>query len=366
MRLSLAKETIKVCHVAISLGKGGSERSTALLTKMFAEANINNHLAILNDEIDYDFDGTLYNMGLEKQGRDTIYKRFFRIIKFRKYLLAQNFDFIIDSRTRYSPLKEWLYQNYVYRGFKTIYMVRSYHLKRYLPHWGAHRLITKAYQIVGVSEAISNLIQEKYPGHNNIRAIYNTISIAKVEEQAKIISYSQDYILALGRLDNAVKNYSLLLKAYKLSDLPAKDIKLFIMGKGPDKEVLVRQINEMELSKDVRILPFDPNPFPRLKHACFTVLTSHHEGFPRVLIESLALETPVISVNCKSGPDEIIKNGINGLLVENYDPKALALAFNKLIFDKALYNTCKANAKLSITFLVPSRILKLWKELLKV
>ncbi len=80
----------------------------------------------------------------------------------------------------------------------------------------------------------------------------------------------------------------------------------------------------------------------------FTVLTSRYEGFPRSILESLALGTPVISVDCKSGPNEIIQNNLNGLLIENDNSEALAQAMNLLFEDKELYLQCKNNSKLSV------------------
>jgi glycosyltransferase involved in cell wall biosynthesis len=51
----------------------------------------------------------------------------------------------------------------------------------------------------------------------------------------------------------------------------------------------------------VTILPFN-NPFDIVQNARFTVLTSHYEGFPMSIVESLALGTPVVAVDCNSGP----------------------------------------------------------------
>jgi glycosyltransferase involved in cell wall biosynthesis len=53
-------------------------------------------------------------------------------------------------------------------------------------------------------------------------------------------------------------------------------------------------------------LPFNSNPFDIVQNARFTVLTSHYEGFPMSMVESLALGTPVVTVDCNSGPREIV------------------------------------------------------------
>jgi glycosyltransferase involved in cell wall biosynthesis len=49
------------------------------------------------------------------------------------------------------------------------------------------------------------------------------------------------------------------------------------------------------------------------------------------IVESLALGTPVVAVDCNSGPREIVIDEYNGLLVENYNVKNLAAAFNRMI-----------------------------------
>ena len=66
-------------------------------------------------------------------------------------------------------------------------------------------------------------------------------------------------------------------------------------------------------------------------YAKATLLTSLYEGFPNCLIESIVLGTPVVSFDCQSGPNEIIKNGINGYLVKYKDINDLKKQLHSVI-----------------------------------
>lgn len=120
----------------------------------------------------------------------------------------------------------------------------------------------------------------------------------------------------------------------------------------------------MNLKDTVEFLPYRPNPYDVVQKAMFTVLTSRYEGFPMVIPEALALGVPVVSVDCKSGPNEVIVNEQNGLLVENHNVEAFAKAMNRMIEDKDLYLRCKTNAKSSVEHLSKENIGKQWKAIL--
>ena len=133
----------------------------------------------------------------------------------------------------------------------------------------------------------------------------------------------------------------------------------------PDKSWLKEKIILLGLSDFVELIPFTPNVYTYLNNAKFLALTSRYEGFPRVLLESLSTGTPVISVNCKSGPNEIIAHEVNGLLVENFNIKKLSEAFNRFVLEEDLYLHCKQNAKKSIDHLSADTIAKQWTKYLK-
>lgn len=354
---------MKVCLVSISLGIGGAERSTALLSQTLENKGYDVHIVILTDLIDYQYSGKLFNLGKFKTQNDSLKSRLSRFKKFRKYLEIEKFDFIIDNRNRFSALKELYYLDYIYKGFKFIYVIRSANLDEYLPKdkWVVKRMIKKSYKIVGVSKHISQVINEKFETEKAV-TIYNPIQEIPTVENFKS---EKEYIVFVGRLEDSVKNISLLLNSYKQSDLPQKNIFLKIMGSGTDREMLIKKANDLNIQNKVEFIAFVPDVFPVLKSAIFTVLTSKYEGFPRALVESLSVGTPVVSVDCISGPNEIIIHEKNGFLVENHNVKAFAEAMNRMISDTELYKRCKKNSIEIIAHLSMQNIAKDWDKLLR-
>src|SRR5690606_31221952 len=103
-----------------------------------------------------------------------------------------------------------------------------------------------------------------------------------------------------------------------------------ILGDGVRLEEMKTLAKELDISDLVDFKGFEPYPENYLKNALFTVLTSKYEGLPTVLVESLFMHTPVISYDCETGPNEIIINGFNGLLIENQNAEKMIEGMNEL------------------------------------
>ncbi|SDH77916.1 glycosyltransferase [Winogradskyella thalassocola] len=352
----------KICIVVSSLGKGGAERSSGLLSEMLFDVGYDVHVVSVLNDIEFPFKGKLLNLGELKAKDDSALGRINRLRVLKAYLKKHNFDYVIDNRTRIGFLKEFIISKFIYSPKKTIYCIRSYKTANYInPNRFLGRLLYgNAYKIVGVSKAIAEKVKADY-SFNNVTSIYNPIAL---EEHNSKLETKDNYILFFGRLDDEVKNISLLLEAYAKSELPKHQVNLKILGEGKDLETLKNQVEILNIASNVEFLPYNPYPSAIVKSALFTLLTSRYEGFPRSILESLALGTPVVSVDCKSGPNEIIQNTFNGLLVENHNQGALSEAMTSLFIDKDLYLRCKQNSKPSVAHFSEAEIVQQWQSIL--
>jgi glycosyltransferase involved in cell wall biosynthesis len=156
--------------------------------------------------------------------------------------------------------------------------------------------------------------------------ILNPLDIKKIERLTKVnkkISFF-DYddkslkIINIGRLTKQ-KNQIDLLKTIKLlkNIIP---IKLLIIGNGSEKKKLTNYIKTNKLKSNIKIIPFQKNPYPYIKKSNIFILSSLYEGLPNVLLEAVFLKVLCVSYNCKTGPREILKNGRGGFLcpLSNY------------------------------------------------
>jgi glycosyltransferase involved in cell wall biosynthesis len=124
-----------------------------------------------------------------------------------------------------------------------------------------------------------------------------------------------------------------LLKAWSMARESLNGWKLIILGGGELKDDLTGLAAKLKLKESVIFAGETDSVTKYYKTASFFVMSSMHEGLPVVLIEALFYGLPAVSYDCPFGPREIIKDGVNGVLVKNGDIKTLSETIAKLASD---------------------------------
>ncbi|MCP5315572.1 MAG: glycosyltransferase [Chromatiaceae bacterium] len=131
-------------------------------------------------------------------------------------------------------------------------------------------------------------------------------------------------ILSVGELC-ARKGFDVLLKAFARVRA-TRPCRLMILGRGNARDRLLALAGELGVSEDFALPGFVRAPYAWMAHANLFAFTSRWEGLGFVIIEALAVGTPVVATDCPSGPREILANGSYGELVAVDDDAALARA----------------------------------------
>jgi glycosyltransferase involved in cell wall biosynthesis len=123
-------------------------------------------------------------------------------------------------------------------------------------------------------------------------------------------------------------------------------VHLHVFGDGPLESDLKRLARELGIHEIVSWHGFQLNPFPVVSRADLVLLTSDYEGLPNALIEAQGLGVPAVSTACPTGPDEIIEDGVTGLLVAVGDSSAIAEAATRILGDEGRRRTMASAARL--------------------
>ena len=147
--------------------------------------------------------------------------------------------------------------------------------------------------------------------------IYNPLNKNEIIKKSKlknIIKFDKKKLklINVGRYSDQKDQLTLLKAVNRIKD--KVKFNLLLVGRGAEKEKLIKYIRNNDLSRHVRLIDFQNNPYNLIKSSDIFILSSLYEGLPNVLLESQVLKRFIISSDCPTGPREILLNGNAGLL----------------------------------------------------
>lgn len=212
----------------------------------------------------------------------------------------------------------------------------------------------------GVKDDLSNNfgVSEK-----RIQVIYNPADLESIQKlsQEHVNVNEGNIIIAVGRL-TAQKDYPTLIKALCLLK-NQEEFHMYILGKGELERDIKNEIHNEGLDQYVSMIGFQSNPYKYIRCSDIFVLSSAWEGFGHVVVEAMACGAAVISTDCPYGPNEIITDHVNGILVPVGDYKKIADAIIKILHDSKLKSEMKANAKVRAQDFDRNKIVKQYEIL---
>ncbi|GLB50005.1 hypothetical protein Y10_23730 [Neptunitalea sp. Y10] len=346
------------------MSTGGAEKAAARLSVELDKLGYSISIITFLDDVVYNYQGKLVNLGIKESSIKPI-RHFQKLSRLQQFLKQEQPSLIIDFRMRNHWFKERMLYTAVFKKYAMCYVVSSSHIAWHLPKGSFFKKVYNNAHVVGVSKYIASKLAKDYALEkvHYIPNFYNELE--EGVQIARPTDVPENYIVAVGSLRNAIKQFDQLIATYERSRLPKHQIALVILGEGEDRENLESLISALNLTNKVLLLGYKSNVEAYLKYANFLVLSSKLEGFPNVILESLSLGTPVVSFDCVSGPSEMITDKENGLLVANQNFGALRKALDDFSTDKELYNHCKTHAQQNLTKFSTDTIMRKWLEILK-
>lgn len=287
----------------------------------------NSNIKILDSLIDY----TEENFN-EQKALDNYYSLLANPLRFNKRI-DEKYDCIIACNHNAPSY----FASYIKGGAKILWIrgdMRELDYKKLDENTSQYKQVKQEYEmqanvlkcfdsIAVISDVVQQTLAELFGITENVVKISNSVDSEKMKllSEEKIDLPDKTLFTTLGRLDYN-KNQILLLKAAKEVKKQRNDFMIYILGDGEDRPKLEKYIKANHLEENVKILGFIENPYPYIKNSAATVLTSLSEGFSLVLVESVMLNTPIISTDVGVAKELIEKYNCGNII--QYDEKQIS------------------------------------------
>lgn len=191
----------------------------------------------------------------------------------------------------------------------------------------------RAHTVVALTEGTADWIRQQVPG-SRLAVIPNAVRWPLQDGEPVVdppVNKGRRCLLAVGRL-HPVKGFDRLITAFASIADRFPDWDLTILGEGPSRNELEQQIDDRALAHRISMPGRVGNIGQWYLASDLYVLSSRMEGLSNTLLEAMAAGVAPVAVDCDTGPREIIRDGIDGVLVNPPDDEdALAAHLSDLM-----------------------------------
>lgn len=337
---------MKVMLFLHSLLGGGAERVTANLANQWAEQgdDVTVVTVAATDTDFYAVNPLVKRIGLNLDVTNkpsntdrTIGSKIARIVELRRLLTTQQPDIAVSMMVEANlslALAGWGLDSTVKVGSERVHppalplgRLREFLRQRLYGHLDA---------VVALTEESAKWLRQKTRA-KQVVVIPNEAVWPLPQQEPKLPPPASTFphrLLAVGRL-YPQKGFDTLIAAFEALAHRFPSWQLIILGEGPQRDSLQKQVTALGLTERVS-MPGLVGNLPQWYAACdLFVLSSQYEGFPNTLVEAMAHGLPAVSYDCPTGPRDIIEHGVNGLLIEAGNASELRVGLEALMQDSS-------------------------------
>ncbi len=217
-------------------------------------------------------------------------------------------------------------------------------------------------RIVTLTERNQRDYREKFHTPKaKIQTIYNWINLE--EACSKEYNLDSKKIISAGRFGKE-KGFDQLIKAFLPVAKKHPDWSLTIYGDGEMMPTVKKLVEEYHLENQVSLPGMCSDLGAKYQEYAMYVLPSYREGLPLVLLEAKANRLPIVSFDIMTGPREIVRDKVDGLLVPPENISALSGAMNYLIEHPGVRKEMSYHSQENLDLFSKEKILAEWKSLI--
>lgn len=215
---------------------------------------------------------------------------------------------------------------------------------------------------VVLNERTKNEYQNKFKIHpNKIEVIPNWIEDVNADLAYNIHSKN---IVSIGRISKE-KGYDMLVQVAEIVSDRHPEWHWDIYGDGPYRSTLEKEIFKRKLEQFITLKGNVQNAALLLNNYAMLILTSYRECFPLVLLEAKIHHLPAISFDINAGPNELIREGLDGFLIEPFNIDDMAKKIIVLIENDILRREMSDRAAENLNQFKKENVIISWKKLIK-